>query len=627
MRLALRVGVGVLLAGLLPASAIAAAARWPAPQLRPCDPAGARCGHLSRPLDSSGRVPGRVSIYFELYPATGPVPRQGTLVATEGGPGYAATASREAYLALFAPLRRDHDVLLMDNRGTGRSGFLDCGPAGTGPATPASIGRCGAALGERAALFGTADASDDLAAILEALGTGPVDLYGDSYGTFFAQVFALRHPTALRSLVLDGAYPLDGPDIAWLPDYAPAMRAKFDLACERDPACRALPGRSSERLAAALARLRTAPRGPITPGDYATVLYASAPAMATLREADAAARAYTEGDARPLARLAREARVATRAEVTAGDTSFSDALAAAVSCNDTPSVVDPTLPPRARRAAFADRLAARERTHPDAYAPFTYAEYLGLPPDYRYLDQCLDWPSTDPRHPPAYQLAGTHAYAPIPVLVVSGDLDNVTSVAEGEAAAHRWPRAMHVVIANGLHVNALPHGRSGCAAELVRGFLATLEVDRTPCAAPAIRLVARFARRAQELEPVVAEPGDASEPGDRRLAAAVLATLADQLSRPDAPRPLRGGHVSAGHDGTGPWIRLEGARFCEDVAVSGGIRPEVHGAGGTARLSLRARGRTRGTLAIRWPDGGPDAMATLEGTIGGRALRAHARAP
>jgi pimeloyl-ACP methyl ester carboxylesterase len=627
MRLALQVGVGVaLFAGLL-----AGAGSWAAPgapALHACGSRGARCGNLSRPLDSTGRIAGRVGIYFELYPATGPGPRRGTLVATEGGPGFAATASREAYLELFAPLRADHDVVLMDNRGTGGSGFLDCGVlADRRPVTPERIGRCGAALGPRAALFGTADAADDLAALLEALGAGPVDLYGDSYGTFFAQVFALRHPDALRSLVLDGAYPLDGPDIAWLPDYGPAMRAKFDRACERDPRCAALAGRASERLAAPLATLRARPRQNLTPGDWATVLYASAPSLTTLREADAAARAFAGGDERPLIRLVEEARLATRSDEPPGDTSFSSALATAVSCNDTPSVLDLRSPPAQRRAAFTDALAAREREHPNAYAPFTYAEYLGMPPDYRYLDQCIAWPVLDPGHPPAYRLAATRSFAPIPVLVVSGDLDNITSAAEGAAAAAAWPHGAHVVIGNGLHVNALPHARSDCAAQIVRHFIATLGADATPCAAPAVRLVPAFARRAAELEPVVPLPGDASVARDRALAAAAAATVADMMSRPDAPRALRAGTARLERHGTRTRIVLQDVRWCEDVAVTGRILPERTGGGGAARLSLVAADGTHGTLSMRWPGGGPEASATLEGAIGGRALRASARAP
>ena len=91
-------------------------------ELRPCSSVAAYCGELDRPLDPTGAIPGHISIHFEYYPHTGPGKAVGTLVATEGGPGYPATQSRDDYLALFKPLRRQRDVLLMDNRGTGQSG-------------------------------------------------------------------------------------------------------------------------------------------------------------------------------------------------------------------------------------------------------------------------------------------------------------------------------------------------------------------------------------------------------------------------------------------------------------------------------------------------------------------------
>ena len=148
----------------------------------------------------------------------------------------------------------------MDNRGTGRSAAVDCRQLQEAAAlTLAAIGACGHSLGASAGLYSTALAADDLAAVLDALEIGQVNLYGDSYGTYFSQVFALRHPQRLRSLVLDGAYPLDGPDYAWYPHYAPAMREKFNRACERTPECRALPGNSMAHIAPALEQLRAKP--------------------------------------------------------------------------------------------------------------------------------------------------------------------------------------------------------------------------------------------------------------------------------------------------------------------------------------------------------------------------------
>ncbi|MDP9064990.1 MAG: alpha/beta hydrolase, partial [Pseudomonadota bacterium] len=186
--------------------------------LEPCSRPQGYCGHIDRPLDPAGTVPGHINVHFEYYRHSGPGAALGTVVATEGGPGYPATESRGDYLALFAPLLGDHDLVLMDNRGTGQSGAIDCGALQRAVKwTVELIAACGASLGPAAPLYSTAYAADDLDAILEALAVRRIDLYGDSYGTYFEQVFALRHPARLRSLVLDGAYPLSGPDYAWYP--------------------------------------------------------------------------------------------------------------------------------------------------------------------------------------------------------------------------------------------------------------------------------------------------------------------------------------------------------------------------------------------------------------------------
>ena len=76
------------------------------------------------------------------------------------------------------------------------------------------------------------------------LGLGAVDLYGDSYGTFFQQVFAGRHPDQVRSVVLDSAYPTYG-ESGWYPTQRPAMRRAFTAACERSPECAEAGARSS----------------------------------------------------------------------------------------------------------------------------------------------------------------------------------------------------------------------------------------------------------------------------------------------------------------------------------------------------------------------------------------------
>ena len=119
-------------------------------------------------------------------------------------------------------------------------------------------------LGKHADLYGSADSADDLAAVVTALGLSKIDLYGDSYGTFFAQTFAGRHPTMLRSLVLDGAYPTTGED-AWYPTQGPAMLRSINLVCARTPACSALGTSTGSLLQQVLAKVRKSPWRGVAP--------------------------------------------------------------------------------------------------------------------------------------------------------------------------------------------------------------------------------------------------------------------------------------------------------------------------------------------------------------------------
>jgi pimeloyl-ACP methyl ester carboxylesterase len=617
--------------------------------LQRCQNAAPWCASLPRPLDPQGAVRGSIPIYFEYYPHTARGASAGTLVATEGGPGYPATESRDAYLALFAPLRADHDVLIMDNRGTGRSGALECRSLQDAPLlTEAAIGACGRSLGQAAPLYSTALAADDLAAVLAALAIGRVNLYGDSYGTYFAQVFARRHPDKLRSLVLDGAYPLDGPDYAWYPHYAPAMRAKFNLACERAPDCRAVPGSSLEHIAPALALLRVRPfTAHVRHGDgrfmdftadasqLATLMFSGTPAYASIRETDAAARAFVAGDQAPLLRLMAETRAGVDSrDPTYAPAKFSAGLAAAVFCQDPPQIFDMTLQP-ARRVAARDLLIAQRKAQaPDTYAPFSIDEYRGMPLDYAFIDECAQWPAKA-RHSAAMPLVPQRAgYPDIPVLVISGELDNMTSVADGMAAAARFPRAHHVTIANGLHVNALPHARGDCGAILARRFMVALTAGDESCAAavPPVHLVPRFARELRELSAAQALPGNQAADDGLRAVNAALLTCEDAVARARENGAgngvgLRGGAFSVARAGQGYRLTLRELRWTQDLAVSGRI--DWPGGSGVVRASLVLQGAdaTRGALELSWPEGVSAARAAAHGTLGGRAVLAAAPAP
>lgn len=614
-----------------------------------CTPAGAWCGNLDRPLDPDGEIDGRLPIGFEFYRHGRAGPANGTIVATEGGPGFPARASREAYLALFRPLLADHDLLLMDNRGTGTSAAVDC-PSLQRPDTAftvEAVAECGALLGTAAWLYSTAYAADDLAALLDALGIARIDLYGDSYGTYTAQTFAIRHPDRLRTLVLDGAYPLIGPEPGWYPTYAPAMRDKFNAVCARAPACAERPGDGIDHVRAALRELREHPRdaealdadgNPVRlradAAALATAMFGAAPAYATVRELDAAARAFVSGDRTPLQRLLAEAHSAVESRYPDNDPrDFSSGAAAAVMCGDTPQIFDMSLPPESRIRARDRAIAEREAREPDAYAPFTFAEYRAIPLDYAFIDECVLWPAVSAQRAAAIRTPPAPRYPDIPVLVLSGELDNITTVADGQAAARDFPRARQVILSNSFHVNALEHARSACGASLVRHFVATGRFGDDSCArdiAP-VRLVAGFAERMSDVpSPIIARDRALGE--DRaRLVVSTAATVADVIVRAMSNSSghgagLRGGDFTAVPRPDTTLIRLNAVRWASDLAVSGTIRVSDRYRRVAAQLSVKAPAQ-RGHLALTWWDRAPDALATVRGRVGGKPVHGQLAIP
>ena len=365
----------------------------------------------------------------------------------------------------------------------------------------------------------------------------------------------------------------------------------------------------------------------------AIVMFGSAPALASVREVDAAARAYVEGDRQPLLRLMAETLAETDSrDATHSPLLYSAGLAAAVSCGDPPQIFDMSLAPKERLAARDAAIARRESTAPETYAPFTIAEYRRMPLDYAFIDQCAQWPV--PRSPPVAPVPVDDPYPEVPVLVVSGDLDNMTSMADGAAAAARFPRAHHVVLTNGFHVNALPHSRSECGAKLVRRFIENLTTGDDSCAAevPPVRLVPRFARSAAELAPAHAGADNAAGEAALRVVSATLYTCEDVVTRAVANGAgagvgLRSGSFTAAAAADGLHITLEEVRWTEDVAVSGTL--EWAGRAGTVRGTLHVKGPqgANGTLEVEWAEGSAQPRAAITGRLGGESVVAEATAP
>jgi pimeloyl-ACP methyl ester carboxylesterase len=597
-----------------------------------CRAGQARCGEIHRLLDPREPNGRRIRIGFELYHRQDRSrPGLGTIVAVEGGPGYATRASRAYYLDLFEPLMKRRQLLLVDNRGTGSSARIRCPLLQSYQGNRNfAIARCGHKLGATSDLYGSAFAADDLAAVLDRLGIGRVDLYGDSYGTFFGQTFALRHPDKLRTLILDAAYFVGGKD-PWYSDTNRAMRHAFTVACRRSPACAKRGGAPMQRIARLVQRLREQPiagRAPnadglirrirVTPATMITILTAAATTPGVYRELDAAARAVLRPHpyTRPLLRLARETYYAG----TAGAARYySEGLYVAVACNDYPQPYDVTAPRKVRQQQYEQAIRRLSQNRPGLFGPFGVREWISSP--YGYYDDCLRWPAPDRWvHPvPAHA-----TYPDVPTLVFGGDLDSLTSPEGARATASAFPDATFVETANMVHVSALVDF-DACASVIVRRFVRTGgDAGDTSCAKRyhENRLVDRFERTAAQT----------GWQGPRyRTSRVAAATVADVVARwwsmygtqgvglQGGTFSVHGGYFRGAHPVV-TW-RLDQVRWVRDVAVSGQVRWFRHSGLIRARVQVTGPGAPPSDLTLRWNDLQRHPRALAQGRVDGHRIR------
>jgi pimeloyl-ACP methyl ester carboxylesterase len=188
-----------------------------------------------------------------------------------GGPGQSAVEVWPAIDAAFRDVRKQRHVVLVDQRGTGKSNPLACrdeqgknayGEAqDTSPdAAVAFARRCAEQLQADPRFYTTTDAIRDLDAVRAALGADKINLVGGSYGTRVAQQYAMRYPQHTRSLVLDGVVPNElvlGSEHARNLDEALAQQFKR---CRQAPVCADKFGKDQrEQLRALMARLSARP--------------------------------------------------------------------------------------------------------------------------------------------------------------------------------------------------------------------------------------------------------------------------------------------------------------------------------------------------------------------------------
>jgi pimeloyl-ACP methyl ester carboxylesterase len=635
------------------------------------------CGRIAVPLDYSSAASPDIHLGFRWLPATAARHPAGTILTVEGGPGFASTGTEPEYVAMTGPLLRTRNLLIIDLRGTGTSTPLNCPGLENYSRTQHQAGRvfnrlvaaCGARLNHTwryrhsgtargsgtarsggwvhaSDLFNTADSARDVSGVLGALRTGRVDLYGDSYGSWFAQVFASRYPAQLRSVTLDSTYQVLDLD-PWYTTTVVTARRAFDRACSLSAACAAATRGSAWRRIGALAR-RLA-RSPVT-GETTTENGTRGRQTVTVttlvnlinnagfdpvvyQDLDAAGRALLRRHApAPLLRLAA-------LSLGFDDTNyplpeFSDGLYFAVSCTDYVQLFSRNAPPADRARQYR---AAAGREPRRVFAPFSIAQWTSLDQYTEAYSGCLDWPAPVHHSPPITRRPPL-VPARLPVLILSGTLDSLTPRLHGASlvASQMGHSARLVTFANLTHV-MLQDANDSCPALIYQRFVrhpGSLHRMNTSCArrvAP-VHAVGSYPLRLAGAVPAVPVRGNQAGRTALQAASVALASAGDEISRwpllsDDRDVGLRGGQVRFS-GGNVLRISLRRVRWVTDAAIDGTARWDQSSGWVTARLTVYPGRGAPVRLTARWrPFGEQDQLAVISGSQGGRRLAAVSPAP
>lgn len=178
--------------------------------------AKAECGRYTvpeNPAEPDGR---QISLNLARVPASGRSAEPDPVFLFAGGPGQAAT---EAWLLVAGALRKvneTRDIILIDQRGTGKSNPLKCPAMEVEDALSADWDQleeltrnCLEGVDGDPRYYTTTIGMQDYDAVREALGYERINLWGASYGTRAAQVYLRLFPQHVRSIVLDSVVPQD----------------------------------------------------------------------------------------------------------------------------------------------------------------------------------------------------------------------------------------------------------------------------------------------------------------------------------------------------------------------------------------------------------------------------------
>ena len=396
-----------------------------------------RCGTFHA-LENRAKPDGRrLALNVVVLPARTKTPGLPVFILA-GGPGEAAT--KDASWLAASPLRQEHDIVLVDQRGTNDPHRLDCDIETSDDNVQKYLepifadlpfwAACARRLSEHADLtqYSTPVAATDVDEVRQALGYDRIDLMGGSYGSRHAMVYIKLFGEHVHAAFLSGLVPLEIKTPLHHP--ASAQRALDLMAadCAADRACAAAYPDIPGDLKLVLDRLATAPadvtvKNPktgrmvkvkLTRDAFADGLRGMLYSAAEARKIPSVLKRARAGDFKDIAQRSVDFGFASRK-------GFNVPMGLSANCNeDTERVTDEEL---ARETA---------NTFPGPVLVVQKRAVCRIWPD--------GWLPADHFQP--YR-------SDIPVVFLSGHYDPVTPPRWGEVARTHFPNSTHVVIRTG----------------------------------------------------------------------------------------------------------------------------------------------------------------------------------
>ena len=458
-----RLGIGLALLGCVGGQAVAAETLV----LEKCHVKGiseqVMCGKLpvaENPQQPEGK---HIDLNVVVLPGRSSGATNDPLLILAGGPGQAATEQAAGINRTFRQVRQRRDIVLIDQRGTGKSNPLQCEDVemdhlglslhSGGLDLAAEARKCleQDMQGHDLSQYSTNQATDDFEAVRKALGYQKYHLYGGSYGTRSGLVYMRRHPDSIASAVLDSVAPMQMTIGLFGQSSERALELLFDD-CRANEGCHKAFGDLKSKYVRLVEKLSGEPLklsvdNPVT-GEPATLVLDDDKFLGNVRTA-----LYMTDLRRLLPLVIHEADkgnykpfLGFYGALNSGPgTGMYMGMTLSILCSEDWSRVTP-------QALAADN---------DNYAMKDLTGNL-------WQQMCSVWP----KHDVADDFADP-VKSDIPVLLLSGHWDPVTPPAGADEAAKTLTNARHLVAVNGSHTIAF----HTCANRLIGEFINEGKLD------------------------------------------------------------------------------------------------------------------------------------------------------